>query len=117
LFLSLFSIIIFLKTSLYKNVDKKLIKFSVSNHSRYVPVDDLYQIYKEFYKGKQEVPKLVIELCSELLYIEYLAETFAGAKIYEPFVKKAPFLLNQLDNYFLGESKLIRVFKALCLHS
>ena len=66
-------------------------------------MDDLYQIYKEFYQGKQIVPKEVIHLCSQLLYIEYIAETFAGAKIFKPFAKKSPFLLNQFDNYFLGE--------------
>uniref|UniRef100_A0A7M5TRF9 Phospholipase C/D domain-containing protein n=2 Tax=Clytia hemisphaerica TaxID=252671 RepID=A0A7M5TRF9_9CNID len=74
----------------------------IGSNTWYVPVDDLYEIYKEFYGGNQTIPKTVIELCSELLYIEYIAEKFAGAKIFKPFVKKSPFLLNQLDNYFLG---------------
>ena len=72
-------------------------------------MDDLYQIYKEFYQGKQEVPKEVIHLCSQLLYIEYIAETFAGAEIFKPFVKNSPFLLNQFDNYFLGKLTLTKV--------
>lgn len=68
----------------------------------YVPVTDLHNIYKEYYHGNFTVPKIVIELCSKLLYIEYIAEHFGGAEIFKPFVKKSPFLLNRLHDYFLG---------------
>ena len=70
--------------------------------TRYIPSKDLYNIYKEYY-GKIEVPQIVIEACAELLYLEWIGEKLAGAKLFPMFAKKSPFLTEQLHDYFLGK--------------
>eukprot|EP00794_Sanderia_malayensis_P010957 gene10957-12118_t len=74
---------------------------AIQQYKWHVPSKDLYEIYKEYY-GQEKVTQKVIESCSELLYLEWLGEKLAGAKLFKMFAKKSPFLVEQLHNYFLG---------------
>jgi len=67
----------------------------------FVPSADLYEIYKEYY-GKEVITKDIIEECSTLLFLAWLGEKIAGAKLFKTYAKKSPFLHENLHNYFLG---------------
>ena len=67
-----------------------------------MPSADLYEIYKEYY-GKEMITKDIIEECSTLLFLAWLGEKIAGAKLFKRYAKKSPFLHENLHNYFLGK--------------
>ncbi|KAL5022389.1 hypothetical protein ScPMuIL_001544 [Solemya velum] len=67
----------------------------------YVPVDDLFHIYEEFY-GKTRIQKDVIIECSTLMYLERLGVKIALGKLFPYTANKSPFLVEELSNFFLG---------------
>ena len=69
--------------------------------SRFIPSKDLYNIYKEFY-GEERIQVDIIEECTTLLFLAWLGEKIAGAKLFKEYAKKSPFLEEKLQNYFLG---------------
>lgn len=67
----------------------------------YVPYKDLYNIYLEFY-GNEEISELDIIECSSLLFAGRLGEQLAISLLYTQYSRKSPFLINKLNDYFLG---------------
>ncbi|KAK3086170.1 hypothetical protein FSP39_014629 [Pinctada imbricata] len=67
----------------------------------YVPVDDLYNIYNEMY-GKNVIDKETIESCSTLMLVGAIAEFFASAELFQEVADTSPFLVDNLQSYFLG---------------
>lgn len=74
---------------------------SVSFFCRFIPSNDLFEIYKEYY-GKEMITKDTIEECTTLLFLAWLGEKIAGAKLFKKYAQKSPFLHQRLHNYFLG---------------
>ena len=79
-----------------------IFKVTLFHTRRFVPSADLYEIYKEYY-GKEVITKDIIEECSTLLFLAWLGEKIAGAKLFKTYAKKSPFLHENLHNYFLGK--------------
>ncbi|XP_065055782.1 phosphatidylinositol-glycan-specific phospholipase D-like isoform X2 [Rhopilema esculentum] len=48
------------------------------------------------------VTQEIIEECTTLLFLAWLGEKIAGAKLFKKYAKKSPFLHEKLHNYFLG---------------
>ncbi|XP_071119252.1 phosphatidylinositol-glycan-specific phospholipase D-like [Haliotis cracherodii] len=67
----------------------------------YVPIDDLYYIYRDLY-GRDRMPKVIMEACTATLFLERLGEQLAIGKLYTTFAKKSPFLVDQFSDYFVG---------------
>ncbi|XP_031802639.1 phosphatidylinositol-glycan-specific phospholipase D isoform X1 [Sarcophilus harrisii] len=67
----------------------------------YIPVKDLMGIYKQLY-GKEVITKKAIIDCSYLQFLELYGEILVLSKLYPNFAKKSPFLVEQLQDYFLG---------------
>ncbi|KAK3591260.1 hypothetical protein CHS0354_010625 [Potamilus streckersoni] len=68
----------------------------------YIPVDDLFNIYKEYYGNDTRMPKDVITDCTTLLLLGRIAEVLAAKEIFPDIANKSSFLLNQLSDYFVG---------------
>ena len=75
------------------------------SNARYLPVDDLVNIYKELY-GEIKIDENIIIPCSALLYAEWIGEKLAGSELFTFFASKSPFLVEKLHSYFLGEYKI-----------
>uniref|UniRef100_A0A7N4V6H2 Glycosylphosphatidylinositol specific phospholipase D1 n=2 Tax=Sarcophilus harrisii TaxID=9305 RepID=A0A7N4V6H2_SARHA len=58
-------------------------------------------IYKQLY-GKEVITKKAIIDCSYLQFLELYGEILVLSKLYPNFAKKSPFLVEQLQDYFLG---------------
>ena len=56
------------------------------------------------------ITKDIIEECSTLLFLAWLGEKIAGAKLFKKYAKKSPFLHENLHNYFLGKTILASCF-------
>ncbi|XP_048759090.2 phosphatidylinositol-glycan-specific phospholipase D-like isoform X2 [Ostrea edulis] len=67
----------------------------------YVPVDDLYNIYREFY-GQTRIDKDVITLCSSQLLLEGIAEVLLGAEAFLTIANDSNFLIDNMMEYFQG---------------
>lgn len=67
----------------------------------YLPVDDLYNIYKEFY-GKTRIDKDTIELCSGLLLLSEIAEILLGSEPFLVIANDSNFLIDNEMEYFQG---------------
>ena len=48
------------------------------------------------------VTQEIIEECTTLLFLAWLGEKIAGAKLFKKYAEKSPFLHEKLHNYFLG---------------
>ena len=48
------------------------------------------------------VTQEIIEECTTLLFLAWLGEKIAGAKLFKKYAKESPFLHEKLHNYFLG---------------
>lgn len=70
-------------------------------HSWYIPTTDLFNIYMELY-GHEKISENVILECFKQLYILRIAELLALPKLYNIIAYKSPFLVQQLDDFFLG---------------
>lgn len=67
----------------------------------YLPVDDLYNIYKEFY-GKTRIDKDTIELCSAQLHLSEIAEILLGSEPFLVIANDSNFLIDSEMEYFQG---------------
>ncbi|XP_070565001.1 phosphatidylinositol-glycan-specific phospholipase D-like [Ptychodera flava] len=68
---------------------------------RYIPVQDVVEIYEEYYGKKVISPATLIE-CSALMFLARLGEKIVMAKLYPVYSAKSPFLLEQYQSFFLG---------------
>uniref|UniRef100_A0A8C4LKY8 Phosphatidylinositol-glycan-specific phospholipase D n=1 Tax=Equus asinus asinus TaxID=83772 RepID=A0A8C4LKY8_EQUAS len=68
---------------------------------RYVPTEDLLEIYKKLY-GREVITKNAIVDCSYLQFLEMYGEMLAISKLYPTYSRKSPFLVEQFQEYFLG---------------
>ncbi|XP_052229611.1 phosphatidylinositol-glycan-specific phospholipase D-like isoform X2 [Dreissena polymorpha] len=68
----------------------------------YIPASDLYNIYESYYGNKRKVPYYIIVGCSTILFLERLAENLAAKELYADYADQSPFLLDQLEKYFIG---------------
>ncbi|XP_071501888.1 phosphatidylinositol-glycan-specific phospholipase D-like [Diadema antillarum] len=68
----------------------------------YVPVKDLYEIYKMYYNGSVVMPKDVIIECTSILFLARLGEKLALSKLYPDYSSKSPFMVEEFESYFLG---------------
>ena len=99
-FLSTFKHFVFLRFSYFcyfqfwNNSFIKLSKWEV-------PVQQLHEIYTEFY-GYERISRAAIEECSFLLYLARLAEYFLSYNLYSAYYKQSPFLSEQLNDYYKG---------------
>ena len=67
----------------------------------YVPYDDLFNIYNEFY-GQVRINKSEIIECSSIMFLGRLGELLAISLIYPEYFNKSLFLTDRLNDYFLG---------------
>jgi glycosylphosphatidylinositol phospholipase D len=67
----------------------------------YVPVDDLYNIYLEFY-GEVRIEKKDIIDCSTLLFLGRLGESLVFSRFYSKYADKSMFLTDRFYDFFLG---------------
>ncbi|XP_061168145.1 phosphatidylinositol-glycan-specific phospholipase D-like [Saccostrea echinata] len=67
----------------------------------YVPVDDLYHIYQDFY-GKTRIDKNTIEICSSLQLLAGVAELLLGAEAFLTIANDSNFLIDNEMEYFEG---------------
>ncbi|XP_067677733.1 phosphatidylinositol-glycan-specific phospholipase D-like [Haliotis asinina] len=67
----------------------------------YVPIDDLFNIYRDLY-GRDRMPKDIMEACIASLFVERLGEQLAIGKLFTIYAKKSPFLVDQFTDYFVG---------------
>lgn len=67
----------------------------------YVPTDDLYEIYKEFY-GSVQIDKSLIESCSALALVTAYAEITGNAELFTVVADTTDFLVDNLMDYFQG---------------
>ncbi|XP_062593702.1 phosphatidylinositol-glycan-specific phospholipase D-like [Saccostrea cucullata] len=67
----------------------------------YVPVDDLYHIYQDFY-GKTRIDKNTIELCSSQMLLAGVAELLLGAEAFLTIANDSNFLIDNEMEYFEG---------------
>ncbi|XP_041357023.1 phosphatidylinositol-glycan-specific phospholipase D-like [Gigantopelta aegis] len=67
----------------------------------YIPVDDLYKIYLEMY-GSEKIPVSIIKECTTIMFLERLGEMVALSKLSSFISDLSPFLLDQLDDFFVG---------------
>ncbi|XP_052777361.1 phosphatidylinositol-glycan-specific phospholipase D-like isoform X2 [Mya arenaria] len=68
----------------------------------YLPLDDLYEIYGQYYDNKRRVPKPIIAGCSVQLFVERLAENLAAKELFPDYADQSPFLVDQFEDYFEG---------------
>ncbi|XP_048759093.1 phosphatidylinositol-glycan-specific phospholipase D-like isoform X2 [Ostrea edulis] len=67
----------------------------------YIPVDDLYEIYKEFY-GSVQIDKSLIESCSTLALVTAYAELTGNAELFTTVADTSDFLVDNVIDYFQG---------------
>nr|XP_022318177.1 phosphatidylinositol-glycan-specific phospholipase D-like [Crassostrea virginica] len=67
----------------------------------YVPVDDLFKIYQEFY-GKIRIDKTTIELCSAQMLLAGIAEVLLGSEAFLAVANDTDFLIDNELEYFQG---------------
>lgn len=67
----------------------------------YVPYNDLYNIYKDLY-GTEKITKAEIIECSSLLFLGRLGEQIAVSLLYADYFKKSAFMVDRLNDFFLG---------------
>ncbi|XP_061168094.1 phosphatidylinositol-glycan-specific phospholipase D-like [Saccostrea echinata] len=67
----------------------------------YVPIDDLFEIYKEFY-GSVQINKTLIESCSTLALVTAYAEITGNAELFTIVADTSDFIVDNLVEYFQG---------------
>ncbi|XP_063430790.1 phosphatidylinositol-glycan-specific phospholipase D-like [Mytilus trossulus] len=67
----------------------------------YIPSKDLFNIYREFY-GTTKITLSDIETCSSWILLEGVGEALAKSEIYSGVVDRSPFLVEEMENYFVG---------------
>lgn len=67
----------------------------------YVPYEDLYHIYYEFY-GKELITRTEIIECSSVLFLGRLGEQVAVSLLYANYFNKSTFLADKINDYYLG---------------
>ncbi|EDO37905.1 predicted protein [Nematostella vectensis] len=67
----------------------------------FVPTKDLAIIYNEYY-GKEVITEEEIKVCTGIIFLGWLGEKIAGAKIFKKYASASPFLTEQLHEYFQG---------------
>ncbi|XP_065179738.1 phosphatidylinositol-glycan-specific phospholipase D-like [Sycon ciliatum] len=79
-------------------------KTYVENTQWYVPSEDLSEIYKRYYDARTpfNVSSTVIETCTHLLFLARLGEKGALRELFPEYAKKSPFLVDELNEYFIG---------------
>ncbi|XP_041456952.1 phosphatidylinositol-glycan-specific phospholipase D-like [Lytechinus variegatus] len=68
----------------------------------YVPVKDLYEIYKIYYNNTVIMQEDVIVECTAILFLARLGEKLALSKLYMDYSSKSPFMVEEFESYFLG---------------
>ena len=68
----------------------------------FVPVDDLVEIYQEYYGPENQLSPEIVNVCSGMLLIGRLAEQVAGRNLYYYYAKHTPVMLDMFRDYFLG---------------
>jgi len=68
----------------------------------YIPTDDLFNIYTQYYNTTDKMPKDIIVMCTSILYLARLGEHLALKEIFRKTAKESPFLVDQFERYFLG---------------
>eukprot|EP00057_Strongylocentrotus_purpuratus_P034386 XP_795000.3 PREDICTED: phosphatidylinositol-glycan-specific phospholipase D [Strongylocentrotus purpuratus] len=68
----------------------------------YVPVKDLYEIYKIYYNNTVILQEDVIVECTAILFLARLGEKLALSKLYMDYSSKSPFMVEEFESYFLG---------------
>ena len=80
-------------------------KSFVSDVSWYVPSTDLAEIYKRYYAAQgrsRNVTATVIETCTTLLFLARFGEKIAFEKLFDDYAKKSPFLVEELNQFYIG---------------
>ncbi|KAM5158233.1 phosphatidylinositol-glycan-specific phospholipase D [Mantella aurantiaca] len=67
----------------------------------YIPIKDLFNIYKEYYNGTVIDERTIVD-CTYILFLELYGEYFAVSKLYNTYATKSPFLVERFYEYFLG---------------
>ncbi|XP_018419287.1 PREDICTED: phosphatidylinositol-glycan-specific phospholipase D [Nanorana parkeri] len=67
----------------------------------YIPVQDLFNIYKEFYNETVIDERTIVD-CMYILFLQLYGEYFAVSKLYTTYSTKSPFLVERFHEYFLG---------------
>ncbi|KAE8598081.1 hypothetical protein XENTR_v10016717 [Xenopus tropicalis] len=67
----------------------------------YIPVKDLFNIYKLYY-GKTIIEESTITHCTYILFLEMYGESLGIAKLHSTYASKSPFLVERFQEYFLG---------------
>lgn len=83
------------------NVFELSLKYISDVGDWYVPYDDLFNIYKEFY-GQERINKSAIIECSTLMFLGRLGEHLVFNLLYPEYYNKSMFLTDRLNDYFLG---------------
>ena len=68
----------------------------------YVPINDLHNIFIEYYGDDRGITPNLISTCSLMLLAGRIAEQELGAAIYPIEVIRAPLFLDILQDYYLG---------------
>nr|XP_006824765.1 PREDICTED: phosphatidylinositol-glycan-specific phospholipase D-like [Saccoglossus kowalevskii] len=67
----------------------------------YIPVQDLIEIFQDFY-AKKVITPTILEECAALMFLARFGERIAVGELYPLYSKKSPFLMEQYQSYFLG---------------
>lgn len=68
----------------------------------YIPTDDLYNIYTDYYGTYTKMPRDIIQDCTLILYLGRLAEAIGAKELFRDYAEQSPFLVDQFERYFLG---------------
>ena len=67
-----------------------------------MPTEDLANIYTEYY-GQSVMTSEEIKVCSGIEFLGWMGEKIAGAKLFQRYSKKSPFLMESIHDYFQGQ--------------
>ncbi|XP_035660620.1 phosphatidylinositol-glycan-specific phospholipase D-like isoform X1 [Branchiostoma floridae] len=67
----------------------------------YIPVQDLVDIYREFY-GKSIMDASTVEECTALMFLGRIGERLLFSKAFPELSRTSPFLIEEFQTYFLG---------------
>lgn len=68
----------------------------------YVPTEDLYNIYQEYYNGSFPMPKATLLECGSFMIVGRLAEILGARELFPEIAYKSPYLVDQFEKYFIG---------------
>ncbi|XP_019619337.1 PREDICTED: phosphatidylinositol-glycan-specific phospholipase D-like [Branchiostoma belcheri] len=81
----------------------------------YVPVQDLVDIYREFY-GKPIMDASIVEECTAIMFLARLGERLVFSKLFPELSRTSPFLIEEFQSYFLGGVDDMAVWTANIWH-